>query len=229
MYININNLIKIYNKNFGTWSDIKSSIKDNKVILIPLSTLLISVFSFYTNFFISKPNVILIIVSIVVATGSFIWIYFIQKKIIENKYGGLRQLKKGQLHKAECLFKVNLDVEEIEEYKLLEVLVNKEIEEHESKSFPFINTIKQLVLAIFIAGLLSYSVSELADGNGKFAYSLLLIYLFIIGTLIIIGLFTFGLQEFTKKYKLRKISKLLIEIQLKKTIELRMQSRESNM
>ncbi|MGG0717108.1 hypothetical protein ABE096_05820 [Robertmurraya massiliosenegalensis] len=160
------------------------------------------------------------ITSIIVFVGSIVWGSFIQKRTINKKYGGIMELEKHKLQKVENLLKDKLGIIEVEHYALLDTLVNKEIDETEgNKSFPFINTIRQLIIAVLITGLLSYSFKQMADGNSALAQSLLALYIMIIGTIIIVASFVYSNREFTRKYKLKQISKLISELQLKKSLE----------
>jgi uncharacterized membrane protein YraQ (UPF0718 family) len=218
----INELIRVYNENFGFWHRVKDTLNRSKLILVPLCCMVVSAICFYLLFIVDNIpyRVFFMITSILLIIGSIIWGDFIQKKTINNKYDGIQNLEKHKLEKVEGFLKENLKIEKLEHYTLLDTLVTKQIEEiKENKSFPFLNTIRQLLMAVLITGLLSYSFKQLTDGNSILAQSLLALYIMILGTILIVGSFIYSTREFTRKYKLKQISKLITELQLRMSLK----------
>lgn len=217
----INKLIKVYNENFSFWYRAKESFHRSKIIVFPLILLSGSTFCFYSLFFKSDIpfKYLLMICSILFFILSIIWASTIQKKSIKSKYGTMEKYEIYKLESVEHFLRIDLNIAKIEQYALLDSLVRKEIEEiEESRLFPFINTIRQLIIAVLITGLLSYSLKQIAEGDSALGQSLLVFYIMIIGTIIILSSIIYSNREFTKKYKLKQISKLICELQLKSSL-----------
>ncbi|PAE08369.1 hypothetical protein CHI12_06640, partial [Terribacillus saccharophilus] len=107
----------------------------------------------------------------------------------------------------------------IKQYEILDTIIKKEMELFEdTQRFPFTNTIRQFSLALFITGLLSYSLKEIIGGNSQLGISLLTLYLTLLGTIIIVASLVYVLRDFTNIYKLKNLSKLVSELQLRNSI-----------
>src|SRR5699024_9395640 len=213
----ISNLIQIYNENFSFWNTAKSMVRENKLILLPVILIFSSALYFYI---ISITNQmpfrnIQMIVSIVIFICSTLFGGYIRKTIIQRKYGGAEGLERYKLFKIETRIKEKLHIENLNEFSLLNTLVQKEIDKIENNNnFPLMNIIKQLFIAVLVTGLLAYSFKELGNGNTELALALLTIYIMIIGSLIFLSSILYITREYTTLYKLRQISQIIIEIQL---------------
>ncbi|ADU32136.1 hypothetical protein [Evansella cellulosilytica] len=218
----IRDLINTYNENFGMIYNMRQSLRNNKLIIIPLLTLLVSALTFFFVAFrsITTINIIIIIFSIIIYIGSVICGVIIQKNSIKKKYGSLQEYEEEKIRKVKkCIVNYfnHSDESEVnhEHFELIDKLIRKELEENEeNRTIPFFNTVRQLFIAVLVTGLLSYSFSQLGTENDYVAVPLLTLYIMIIGFLIFFGSTIFLFREFTKKYKLKQISRVLIEIQI---------------
>jgi len=192
-------------------------VRENKLILLPVILIFSSALYFYI---ISITNQmpfrnIQMIVSIVIFICSTLFGGYIRKTIIQRKYGGAEGLERYKLFKIETRIKEKLHIENLNEFSLLNTLVQKEIDKIENNNnFPLMNIIKQLFIAVLVTGLLAYSFKELGNGNTELALALLTIYIMIIGSLIFLSSILYITREYTTLYKLRQISQIIIEIQL---------------
>ena len=216
----VRKLIKVYDEHYSFLNRIRKSIKDSKIILIPYFMIVLSPIGFYIILIsnIHLRNWLMVGILLFYLGGIF-WCSSINGRNIKSIYGDYQKYEEHKLSKIDTVIKEVFKINSVEHYKLLDSLVMKEIEEiDEIKTFPFSNTIKQLVIAVLITGLLSYSFKELMNGNSELGFPLLTLYLMILGTIVMLSSLIYILRENTKKYKLKQISKLITELQLRLSI-----------
>ncbi|MDV2581691.1 hypothetical protein [Alkalibacillus haloalkaliphilus] len=119
------------------------------------------------------------------------------------------------------LFTVNkylikdVGIRNLEDYYLIDNIIAREMEVlSEYKKFPFASTLRQLILGVLIVGLLSYSFSELVEGDSVLGASLLMIYIMISGSILMFSFFLYSIKDLTKIHKLKEIRKLIAKLQL---------------
>lgn len=219
----VKNLIKAYDENYGFINRLKKNILYNKCILFPNSLIILSPIGFLIVYFCNINFVLktlLMLVLLLLYIGGIIWTNWIIRKNIKRFYNNYEEYEKDKLNKFHKYIEENLKIRSFEQYTLLDTLVLREIEElKELKNFPFKNTIKQLGIAVLITGLLSYSFHELRSGNIDLALQLIHLYILIIGNIIMIGVVIYLLSGYTRESKLKKIRKIITEIQLNISIK----------
>lgn len=210
-------LINVYDKNFGFFTALKNSLKSSKWILLSYSLIIISAVGFYFVYIMNTPNKLWwMIALILIYIASIVWSGFIHVNNIKREFKSIKEYEDYKLTEINKFIKKELGLKTVKQYELLDSLVKKEIEISESiRKFPFSNTIRQLLVAVLITGLLSYSFKEMISGNKQIGFSLLELYLMIIGTIIIIGVLIYSLRDYDKINKLKHISRIISELLIK--------------
>lgn len=215
-------LIREYDKSFGLFNNFKDSYKESKLIIVPFLLIVISVIGLYFTYInVNNINYKLWLMSgLLLLYGiSIIWGSYLQSIFIKRKYKNQVNYEKIKLNEVNTFIKDVLEIRTVKQYEILDSIIKKEIEILEdNKKFPFANTIRQLFIAIFITGLLSYSFKELMDGDSRIGLSLLALYLMIIGSIIIVSSIFYSFKSNTKINKLKQISRLISELQLRISI-----------
>lgn len=214
----INDLLKVYDENYGLVSSIKNSVKERKVILIPYSLVVLSSISFFGVRLVGNEllRTKLMIFILIIYILSIVLSASVKGLIFKARFGSYRNYQRHKLVQIDKFIKEETKITNTNDYQLIDKLIRKEIGIiRYNKRFPFIDTIRQLLIAVLITGLLSYSVTELINGDSQIGYSLFSLYLMIVGSLIIIGILIYNLRDFGKLYKLKQISKILSELQIR--------------
>jgi len=212
----INKLLLKYVELYSEKRVFKEIYQIQPFIVIPHILIIISGILFYLFFTIDISNKVY---WILLSIGTYIISIFISIFMVKHPDNKAKAIKKYQDNKSNEFFEfVRKELKIINplQIDLLEKLIANEIEAiQESKKIPFSKTINQLFVAVLITGLLSFSFSLINAGETYLAGQLILIYIFLLGTLIVLAGLVMSLREFSKPYKLKNIRILLIEYKLK--------------
>ncbi|MEY8742798.1 hypothetical protein AB9M62_25375 [Bacillales bacterium AN1005] len=211
----VQELIKIYNENYSFYLEIKKTSKKNKLILLPFFLIIISVIAFYSVYVLggNQYKILVMTGAIIIYLISILSGAYLQARFIKTTYGSNEKFEEHKLNEIKKFIKQKFNIASVKQYELLDNLIKKEIEVIEfNRKFPFSNTIRQLIVAVLVTGLLSYSIREFTNGDKQMGVSLLSLYLLIIGTLFILGTLIYSLKDFGKLYKLKNISRILSEL-----------------
>lgn len=209
----LNKMVRGYNKYFGFFSTLRTTIHVNKYILaFFIGSLVFPIWFIISIYHMNNLGIIIssIAFAICVFTNGFL-----VRLAINKSFGSTDNFAKERLKKFSKIIRIDLQCTNIEQIQYLEEMIEKEIELlDEMNKYPFADIIKSLTTGVLITGLLSFSLNALIDGDIDLAIPLLTIYLSIIGLMIIVSSVVYNAKEYTRKYKYFHIRVLLSKIKI---------------
>ncbi|GEM04773.1 hypothetical protein HMI01_17610 [Halolactibacillus miurensis] len=215
----IADLLKVYNENYGLVRRFIYSFKKNKFIIIPYIVIIALPGVFYLSLTVDDRiiSTLMMVLTVSFYFSSIVYASYIHQKIIVSDYKSINEYEEHKIEKIDLCIKENVKINSEEDYQLIDTLLVKEIKLLEdSKKIPLSIIIRQLIVSVLITGLLTYSLRELMNGNNEVGMPLFKLYMLILGTMIMISSFLYMLKEFSKINKLKQISKIITELQLRK-------------
>ena len=207
----IEKLLEEYRKEFGVLQIVLTNFKYNPLLILYITLMVGS--SIGLGYFFFRKNVELMIVCILVYSVSIFIARCHQNKLLIKEFGSKYGHKKETLYKLKSIINSKLNLNKIEEIKQLDELLKKEINYiQETKKFPLSDIVRQLLVGLLITGLLAYSIQQLVRGRIDEAGQLVSLYIFLVGIIVMVGMFIQNFKGIRKIELLRKISVQLSEL-----------------